>query len=113
MAGHNRAATQLECDIMEIESLSFVYVAILLLIWAIYLGMRKRAEARSLMTRAEAFEAGLTEPASLHPKIDPALCLGCGACVRVCPEGQILGLVNGKAIFCGFRGPLMTERAFG
>jgi len=39
----------------------------------------------------------MTEPASLHPVIAPAKCLGCGACVSACPEGKILGLIKGKA----------------
>jgi len=39
----------------------------------------------------------LLEPPTLHPEIDPARCIGCGACVRACPEGDILGLINGKA----------------
>lgn len=82
---------------MQIDPILFVYIAPLLLIWAIYLGLRGRAEARSLATLAEATQAGLTEPASLHPLIDPSRCIGCGACVRACPEGQILGLVGGKA----------------
>lgn len=40
---------------------------------------------------------GLTEPASLHPIINEGLCVGCGACVRACPEGEIIGLIKGKA----------------
>ena len=79
------------------DPIILVYVAPLLLIWATYLGLRKRAERRNLATLAESTEAGLTEPASLHPLIDPSRCIGCGACVRACPEGQILGLVGGKA----------------
>jgi len=74
-----------------------VYVIPLLVIWVIYIGLRKRAEHHSASVREAAFEAGLTEPASLHPKIDPSLCLACGACVEACPEGKILGLINGKA----------------
>jgi len=66
-------------------------------IGALYIALRKRAEARSRATKAAAEEAGLLEPASLHPKIDPVKCLGCGACTRVCPEGDILGMINGKA----------------
>src|SRR5215468_3283136 len=66
-------------------------------IGALYIALRKRAEARSRATKAAAAEAGLLEPASLHPKIDPVKCLGCGACTRVCPEGDILGMINGKA----------------
>lgn len=74
-----------------------VYGLAFAFIWAIYIALRKRAEARSRATKAAAAEAGLLEPASLHPKIDPVKCLGCGACVRVCPEGDILGMINGKA----------------
>ena len=82
---------------MSIDPLLAFYAAPLMLIWAVYLGRRKWVEARGLAARAEAVEAGLSEPASLHPKIDPLLCLGCGACVKACPEGEILGLVNGRA----------------
>ena len=44
--------------------------------------------------------AGLLEPASLHPVIDPARCIGCGSCIKACPEQpehQVLGLINGRA----------------
>jgi len=74
-----------------------VYLLPLLIIWALYLGRRKRAEVRNRATLNEAAEAGLLEPASLHPVIDPVKCLGCGACTRACPEGTVLGMINGKA----------------
>jgi thioredoxin reductase (NADPH) len=74
-----------------------VYAAAIGIIWVLYIRSRGRAEARSRATKAAAAEAGLLEPASLHPKIDPLKCLGCGSCVRACPEGDILGLINGKA----------------
>ncbi len=38
------------------------------------------------------------EPLTLHPEVDPALCAGCGNCTRVCPEGDILKLINHKAV---------------
>jgi thioredoxin reductase (NADPH) len=74
-----------------------VYVLVFAVIWTIYIRLRKRAEARSRATKAAAAEAGLLEPASLHPQIDPVQCTGCAACVNACPEGDILGLINGKA----------------
>ncbi len=74
-----------------------VYAAAIGIIWVLYVCARSRAEAHSRATKAAAAEAGLLEPASLHPKIDPLRCIGCGACVRACPEGDILGLINGKA----------------
>lgn len=43
-------------------------------------------------------EEGLHEPVSLYPVIDPNRCIGSGACVRSCPEHDILGLNNGRAV---------------
>ena len=62
---------------------------------------RKRLEHRSVSSLTEAREAGLTDPASLHPVINPAKCVGCGACVMACPEQpehHVLGLIGGKAV---------------
>ena len=44
-----------------------------------------------------AIEEGLHEPVSLHPVVDVNSCIKSGACVRVCPEQDILGIRNGKA----------------
>ncbi|HMA11960.1 MAG TPA: NAD(P)-binding domain-containing protein [Steroidobacteraceae bacterium] len=77
-----------------------VYVLPMLAIWAWYLRKRSSAEKRSLEARKDAEAAGLAEPVSLHPIIDPAICVGCGSCVRACPEQPehtVLGLINGKA----------------
>jgi thioredoxin reductase/Pyruvate/2-oxoacid:ferredoxin oxidoreductase delta subunit len=74
-----------------------VYAAPMVGIWAAYVTALKRRESRSVAKRSAAQEAGLFEPASLHPVIDPAKCIGCGSCVRACPEGDILGLIGGKA----------------
>jgi putative YpdA family bacillithiol system oxidoreductase len=38
------------------------------------------------------------EPVSLHPSLDPNRCVSIGACASACPEGDILGLVNGRAV---------------
>lgn len=77
-----------------------IYVVPLLAIWAIYWLRRSRRNSANLETFNEAREAGLIEPASLHPRIDPNRCLGCGACITACPEQpahQVLGLIAGKA----------------
>lgn len=82
---------------MPVDPLFVAYAAPLAVIWFIYLGARRRTEKNNLVAREEAIKAGLTEPASLHPLIDHTKCLGCGSCIRACPEGKILGLINGKA----------------
>lgn len=66
-------------------------------VMAYYTGRRRRAEQRSIALRDAAKEAGLIEPPSLHPVIDPGKCIGCGSCVAACPEGDVLGLIHGKA----------------
>jgi len=77
---------------------SYLYYLLPLLgIWTVYV-LRHRRRQRGALARLAASEAdGLMEPASLHPWIDPARCLGCGTCVSACPEGEVLGLVRGKA----------------
>lgn len=54
-------------------------------------------EERSQQANLEALRYGLYEPASLHPIVDPSLCIGIGNCVAVCPEHDVLGLVDGQA----------------
>jgi thioredoxin reductase (NADPH) len=42
-------------------------------------------------------QEGRFEPNSLHPYIDLNTCIGSAACVKSCPEKDILGIVDGKA----------------
>ena len=82
---------------MVLDPLLAVYALPLAAAWYVLHRGRRNAEVRHLAAREAAKAAGLTEPASLHPVIDPALCMGCGACVSACPEGEIIGLIGGKA----------------
>jgi thioredoxin reductase (NADPH) len=74
-----------------------VYALPLVAIWFTWYWQSRRVTRKSIAIMNEAKLAGLTEPVSLHPIIDPALCLGCGACIKACPEKSILGLIDGKA----------------
>ena len=60
-----------------------------------WLSQRKERGHSATLERSTA--EGLDEPPSLHPIIDPHACIGTAACVPVCPEGNILGIVNGRA----------------
>ena len=88
---------------MDVSTLA-VYALPLLVIFAVYLWRQRRTHARHLRVLNETIESGMTEPASLHPLIDPSKCLGCGACVKACPETShhdVLGIINGKAVLIG------------
>ncbi len=73
------------------------YVVPLFAIWLLYARSQRRQEHRSAELYQASIRDGLNEPASLHPLIDLGRCLGCGACARACPEGEVIGLLNGKA----------------
>jgi len=58
----------------------------------------RRRIAHDRERKAEAAALGIDKPAAQFPFIDPAHCIGCGACVRACPEGDVLGIVGGTAV---------------
>ncbi len=55
---------------------------------------RKEAEARAAAERGKLRSDG---PQAQHPHIDATKCIGCGACVDVCPEGDVLAVIAGQA----------------
>lgn len=72
----------------------YLALPVVAVVWHLWQrGRKERAHAQQL---GEAVAAGLNEPPSLHPVVDPARCIGSGSCVKVCPE-HALGMVNGKA----------------
>lgn len=62
-----------------------------------YIRKARRRDRANREVLESAVAAGLDEPPSLHPKIDPSQCIGCNACVVACPEKDVLGLVSDKA----------------
>lgn len=79
------------------ESATVFYLAILLGIWVTYLTLRTRKQHRARRELRESQEAGLLQPASLHPIIDYNRCIGCRSCISACPEHNVLGLIRDKA----------------
>jgi thioredoxin reductase (NADPH) len=73
------------------------YALLLLGVFYFYLTRARRVEKRSIAIKTAAIEAGLTEPSSLHPEINASVCLGCATCVAACPEGDVIGIIGGKA----------------
>jgi len=78
--------------------LLYGFPLLLLVGWS--LRRRARLESLSREAQADAHSSGLVDPVSLHPLIDPTRCIGCGSCVKVCPEQplhRVLGVVGGRA----------------
>lgn len=60
---------------------------------------RYRKKERDAQQRfANAKIAGLQAAVSMHPHINALTCIGCGGCVDACPEGDVLGVIGGKAV---------------
>jgi thioredoxin reductase (NADPH) len=73
------------------------YAAVSLLVVALYLRRNRRMQRVAAHELQQSVEAGLVEPPSLHPVVDPVRCIGSGSCARACPE-DALGVVQGKAV---------------
>jgi len=68
----------------------------LIIVW--YLRKQKNTSDETIEKIAIAKEEGRHEPVSLHPFIDLNTCIGSAACISACPEKDILGIVDGKAL---------------
>jgi thioredoxin reductase (NADPH) len=79
------------------NTLTYVlFIAILLACVIPYVRRMRQKEARALeATRRAGLSTG--GPRAQHPRIDVTKCIGCGTCADVCPEGDVLGMVAGKA----------------
>ena len=73
------------------------YTIVILVPLAIYLtGLRRReARARLAAEKGELYSEG---PRAQHPHIDTNRCIGCQTCTSVCPEGDVLAMLGGKAV---------------
>jgi len=56
---------------------------------------KKEARAREAVEKGKLFSEG---PKAQHPHIDTDYCIGCGTCTSVCPEGDVLAMIGGKAV---------------
>jgi thioredoxin reductase/NAD-dependent dihydropyrimidine dehydrogenase PreA subunit len=77
-----------------------IYGVPLLVVLAWFTRKRRNLERRSTEAHDTSRQAGLLDPASLHPVIDPVRCIGCGSCIKACPEQpehHVLGLIDGRA----------------
>jgi len=70
----------------------------LFLIGPLVVHIRKtRRKEQAALAAAERGKLHSSGPRAQHPHIDVSHCIGCGACVDVCPEGNVLAVIAGKA----------------
>ncbi len=74
--------------------LSALLVAAIVIPYAVSFRRRRRHDRTR---KDEAVRLGVDRPKAQFPAVDPMLCIGCGACVAACPEGDVLGVVGGMA----------------
>jgi thioredoxin reductase (NADPH) len=74
-----------------------LYGAVFAVVLLLYVRRQRRIHATDTAELQMAVQSGLAEPASLHPVVDAARCIGSGSCTQACPE-DALGMVNGKAV---------------
>ncbi len=58
---------------------------------------RRALARRSKVELEKAVASGRHIPASLHPVIDTDICIGSLSCLKACPEGDILGVIDNTA----------------
>ncbi len=82
-----------------LENFLSYFVIIIIIIISLYVYVRTKKKASKVIEKKiiKAKEMGLYEPVSLHPVVNPEICIGSGACIKACPEKDILGIVNGQA----------------
>lgn len=56
---------------------------------------KREAKAREAAEKGKLFSGG---PKAQHPHIDTNYCIGCATCTSVCPEGDVLAMIAGKAV---------------
>ncbi len=72
------------------------YMTILAVPVLLYLKVQGMKEGRAREASDKSSLFGDT-PRAQHPHIDVSNCIGCQGCTSVCPEGDVLGMVGGKA----------------
>ncbi len=80
-----------------------------ILIWAVVLALGitsvsiytvrfRRQRVLDTQRLKQTRELGMDKASGQYPLIDAGACIGCGTCVAACPEGDVLGVVLGKAV---------------
>jgi thioredoxin reductase/Pyruvate/2-oxoacid:ferredoxin oxidoreductase delta subunit len=80
-----------------LETIIYLVTALIAVgIPVVYIRHERKKSRDAALILQKAVERGMDEPVSLHPYIDPGICIGSGACVAACPEPNVLGLIQNR-----------------
>jgi len=77
---------------------SFLIAAAIIAAFLFYYLHQEKKRAAQARESAEKGKLRSDGPQAQHPHIDNTYCIGCATCTLVCPEGDVLGMVGGKAM---------------
>ena len=77
-----------------IWAIAALLIAVVLIPYLIKFRIRRKQD---MARKKEAETLGIDRPRAQFPFVNVFKCIGCGACVESCPEGDVLGVVYGKA----------------
>lgn len=78
-------------------ALQVAFAALAITFIGVMLWRRARRDVAGAAALAHSIEQNRHIPASLHPVIDTDICIGSLSCLKACPEGDILGVIEGAA----------------
>ncbi len=83
---------------MSETQISWIIGFVIILIFLVpYIFRMKRKDRISRDRLSETRSKGQEKALMQHPIINQSACIGCGICVDSCPEGDVLGIISGKA----------------
>ena len=78
--------------------ISFFIAATIILYFLLTQLRKQKKQHEKARLAAESGKLRSDGPLAQHPQIDANYCIGCAACTTVCPEGDVLAMLGGKAM---------------
>src|SRR6202790_5368119 len=80
------------------DLISFFIAASIILFFLLTQLRKQKKQHEKARLAAESGKLRSDGPLAQHPQIDAIYCIGCAACTTVCPEGDVLAMLGGKAM---------------
>src|ERR1700676_369263 len=80
------------------DLISFFIAASIILFFLLTQLRKQKKQHEKARLAAEKGKLRSDGPLAQHPHIDNNYCIGCATCTTVCPEGDVLAMIGGKAV---------------